>query len=71
MIADTLANHALYPYGAAWERAFAFLQGLDADTPEGRHTIDGDDLFAIVMRYDTTVPEKGMLESHRRLPPGS
>ena len=65
MIVDTLANHALYPLGPAWERAVAFLQGLDADTPEGRYAIDGDALFAIVMRYDTASPESGEFESHR------
>jgi len=65
MIVDTLANHALYPLGPAWERAFAFLQGLDAGTPEGRYAIDGDAIFAIVMRYDTALPQAGRFESHR------
>jgi YhcH/YjgK/YiaL family protein len=65
MIVDTLENHSLYPLGAAWKRAFAFLQTLGPDTPEGRHEIDGDNLFAIVMTYETTTPQKGMLESHR------
>lgn len=65
MIVDTLKNHSLYPFGPAWEHAFAFLEGLAPDTPEGRYTIDGDAIFAIVMSYETSAPEAGVFESHR------
>lgn len=64
MIIDRVENFGQYPFGAAWERAFAFLGTLTPDSPEMRYTIDGDDIFAIVMSYDTTAPETGLFESH-------
>jgi len=66
VIFDTFDNHALYPYGPAWERVFSFLKSLDANTEPGRYEIDGDAIFAIVMCYNTTTPEGSLLESHRR-----
>jgi len=65
MIIDRVENFGLYPFGPAWQRAFAFLKALTPDSPDMRYAIDGDDIFAIVMSYDTALPETGLFESHR------
>ena len=66
MIIDRLSNHTLYSLGDAWNKAFEFLSSLTSETPEGRYVIDGENIFAIVMRYTTTTPENSLLESHRK-----
>lgn len=66
MIIDRLSNHTLYPLGSAWNKAFAFLESLTPDTPEGKYAIEGENIFAIVMCYTTTTPENSLLESHRK-----
>lgn len=65
MIIDKLENFGQYRFGPAWHRAFAFLKTLTPDSPDMKYVIDGDDIFAIVMSYNTTVPEAGVFESHR------
>jgi YhcH/YjgK/YiaL family protein len=65
MIFDRFENASLYPLGPAWQRAVDFLQTLTPDSEEKKYPIDGDDLFAIVMSYDTALPETGVFESHR------
>ncbi|MDD2399724.1 MAG: YhcH/YjgK/YiaL family protein [Sulfurovum sp.] len=65
MIIDRLENKDLYPFGPAWNKAFAFLASLTPQTAEGRYAIKGDDIFAIVMCYTTGTPETSLLESHR------
>ena len=66
MIYDTLENASVYNFGPAFARAAAFIQSLNADTPTGRHEIDGNRLYANVMEYDTenVTPEK--YEVHRK-----
>ena len=66
MIIDRLSNHSLYNFRSAWNKAFAFLESLTPDTPEGKYPIEGEDIFAIVMCYTTTIPENSLLESHRK-----
>lgn len=65
MIIDKLENFEQYHFGSAWQRAFAFLNTLTPDSPDMKYPIDGDDIFAIVMSYNTTAPETGVFESHR------
>jgi len=65
MIIDKVENIEHYHFGTAWQRVFAFLHTLTPNSPEMKYTIDGDDIFAIVMSYDTTTPESGVFESHR------
>jgi YhcH/YjgK/YiaL family protein len=49
--------HPLFP------KAFAFLEGFEKGTPDGRVEIEGDRLFAVVQRYQ---PGSGKLwEAHR------
>ena len=55
---------ALHPLFA---RAFAFLRGTDLKTLEpGRHTIQGDQLFAIVEACAGRARVEAKLECHRR-----
>ncbi len=51
--------------GTAWDRAFEFLAGLDAEAKEGRYELDGDALYAIVERYETRPPGEALPEAHR------
>ena len=66
MIIDTLANAhrytALHPLFAA---AFEYLKNFDPATPDGKHELNGDRLFAAVQRYDTAPASDKAWESHR------
>jgi YhcH/YjgK/YiaL family protein len=66
MIFDQLTNHHLYPLGHAWQEAFEFLAALTPVIADGKHRLRGDDLFAIVMDYQTQPAETAELEAHRR-----
>jgi len=66
MIVDRLQNYRYYPFGKAWQMAFAFLLALPPDAEEKKYPLQGDDLFAIVMRYTTGAAEKAEIESHRK-----
>jgi len=66
MILTTLAEadalSALEPgigTGLRWLRAF------DPAVPDGRHEIDGDDVFALVSTYDTGPATEKRFETHR------
>ena len=68
MIIDQLSNAALYAsLHTGLGKAFRFMQETDlrAITP-GRHTIDGDAVFAIVSDYETVDAAKELLEAHRK-----
>ena len=66
MIFDHLSNHHHYPLGAAWREAFTFLRNATPELADGKHHLRGDELFAIVMGYQTQPVETGELEAHRR-----
>jgi len=66
MIIDRLENWKYYHFGSAWTKAFEFLHTLPADAEEKKYTIQGDDIFAIVMSYDTCAPETSLFESHQK-----
>ena len=68
MILDRIANAASYrklsPRIAA---ALDYLDGTDFDNTEaGRHTLDGDNLFAMVQQYKTRPMSEIIWESHRK-----
>lgn len=67
MILDSLHRAELYhgvvPGMAA---AFEFLRRFDAATPEGRHEIEGERVFALVSRYETAPATGKRFEAHRR-----
>ncbi len=65
MIIDTQKNSQFYNFGSAWERAFEFLNSLSSESEDKKYTLQGDDIFAIVMSYTTTLPKDAMLESHQ------
>ncbi|MBT4838095.1 MAG: YhcH/YjgK/YiaL family protein [Methylococcales bacterium] len=66
MISDQIKNWSLYPLGNAWQQAFTFLQTLPVDAEEKKYAIQGDNIFAIVMSYETRKPENAVLEAHRK-----
>ncbi len=66
MIIDKLENWPLYPFGPAWQKAFEFLATLTPESEEKKYTIQGDDIFAMVMAYETQAPETAILESHQK-----
>ncbi|MDX9755810.1 MAG: YhcH/YjgK/YiaL family protein [bacterium] len=66
MIFDLLENWKIYPYGKAWETAFAFLTTLSPDAEEKRYELQGDDMYAMVQQYETRSLEEAKLEAHRQ-----
>ncbi|MFH0919388.1 MAG: YhcH/YjgK/YiaL family protein [Fibrobacterota bacterium] len=67
MILDTLKNHcryhALHPL---FKAAFEFLESPQSRAlPAGRHAIDGDRLFAVVVRDNGKGPAGARLEIHK------
>lgn len=66
MIFDQLNNAGKYALAAHWQQAFAYLQTLSPDAPEGEFALDGEHLFAKVLSYDTRKADAGKIESHRR-----
>ena len=67
MIVDNISHWKTYNLGPAWEAVFAFLSELTADAEEKEYRIDGDQIFARVMSYETKedFAENAVLESHR------
>jgi biofilm protein TabA len=48
-------------------RAFDHIHQTDfSNTPIGKYTIDGENLFAMVQQYNTKPKEQGFWEAHRR-----
>jgi YhcH/YjgK/YiaL family protein len=67
VILTTLARSA--PYEVLGERMAAGLRWLRAMDPaiaDGRHAIDGDDVFALVSTYDTGPSTEKRFETHVR-----
>lgn len=68
MILDRLENWRRYStLNDGFASAFEFLQRSDlAEMPEGRHPIDGDSVFAIILRADGAGRDKARLEIHKK-----
>ncbi len=68
MIIDTLtASQLLYPLHPSFEQAFTFLRSTDLTTlPNGKISIDGDAIYALVQEYQTKPVDQGKWESHQR-----
>lgn len=68
MIIDHIQNAALYyNLGEGIEQALRFLQNNDLMSLEnGKHSIIGDQVFAIVQEYDTKDATFEKLESHKQ-----
>lgn len=68
MVIDKIENHKLYQsLSPRIAQAFTYLQETDlAAAPTGKHEIDGDNVFAIVMEYETKAPSESKFEGHYR-----
>src|SRR3954470_16939039 len=52
---------------AAWDKAFAYLKNTDLkNLANGKHVIDGDNVYAIVTEAPTKDYDKTAFESHRK-----
>jgi len=66
MILTTLAEADAYaPLHAGIAEGVAWLRAFDPATPDGRHPIAGDDVFALVSSYETGPATEKRFESHR------
>jgi YhcH/YjgK/YiaL family protein len=66
MISDHLSRHALYrSVHPLFAPGFDWLLALDPAIADGRYSIVGDDLFALVQTYETTSPSEKNFEAHR------
>lgn len=66
MVADKIEKWQNYHFGAAWQKAFAFLNMLSPTTNDGKYEIEGEEIFAIVMSYNTILREDAVIESHQK-----
>ena len=66
MIIDSLEHATKYKFGPAWEKTFEFLAKVDPAIEEGKHIIDGDNIFALVSEYKTKPHGEGRFEAHRK-----
>lgn len=64
MILDTLENISLYSKSLPWLKAMEFLNNLEPDCEDGEYEIEGKDVFARVMTYDTKKQEGALPEAH-------
>ena len=67
MIYDSLANASLYRnLGPRFAQAFDFLAEFKVSTPDGRISLDGDNLYALVQSNQTAPAAGKPFESHRQ-----
>ena len=68
MVSDLLTNAHLYTaLGTRIARGLRFLAETDlADLAQGRHELDGQQLYALVSDYAPKPPGEGRWEAHRR-----
>ncbi|MEO7599644.1 MAG: YhcH/YjgK/YiaL family protein [Opitutus sp.] len=66
MIYDNLTHAAIYHgLGPRFQQAFDYLARFDPTNIDGRVTLDGDNLFALVQSYQTAPASTKQFESHR------
>jgi YhcH/YjgK/YiaL family protein len=68
MILDNIKNRSLYAsLGPRFKLAFDFISKTDLQTLSlGKHVIDGDDLFVIIMEYETKDAADCIMENHKK-----
>ncbi len=67
MIADTLPHAARYhPLHPLFRAAFEYLGRFPHGTPDGKHQIDGERMFALPQSYETAPGDEKSFEAHRR-----
>jgi YhcH/YjgK/YiaL family protein len=57
---DFLATHPV------WKQAFDWLKSLSMESADGKFALRGDDMYGLVMRYQTVPTEEARFESHRQ-----
>jgi len=63
MIHDRLGNWPVYFHTAPWRCVFEYLGSLsEASKESARVSLQGDDIYAIIMSYQTCAPEESVLE---------
>jgi YhcH/YjgK/YiaL family protein len=66
VILTTLADSAAYEVlGSRVAAGLAWLRAMDPAVGDGRHVIDGNDVFALVASYQTGPATEKRFESHR------
>lgn len=65
MILDSLDGFDDVGLPRGVREALGFLRGFDPATPDGRYPVWGDDVFALVERYETGPSTEKRFESHR------
>lgn len=67
MILTTLAESDAYEVlGPGIAAGLRWLRTMDPALPDGRHTIDGDDVFALISTYETGPSTEKRFETHVR-----
>lgn len=68
MIIDRIKNADLYTgLHAHFQKAFDFLRRENlADMEDGRHTVCGSEVYALVQTYETLPADEGHHEAHRK-----
>jgi YhcH/YjgK/YiaL family protein len=68
MIIDVIDSYSRYrSLGAEIEKALEYLAVTDFATVEdGKHEIDGDEIYALIMSYDTEPEGARSFEAHRK-----
>jgi YhcH/YjgK/YiaL family protein len=68
MIKDKIKNHHIYRcLGSKFDQAFDYILKTDlSQIPIGKHEIDGEDVFAIVMEYETKDKNESKFEGHHQ-----
>jgi len=62
----TPESHAFLLSNPAWKLAFDWLHTVTPSTPLGITPLQGDDIYANVMKYDTLPAEQCRYETHRK-----
>ncbi len=67
MICDTVgALKSFFTQSCAWQQALEFIAGLTPEIESGKYVIDGDNVFAVVSRYDTRPEDGAEMETHKK-----
>jgi len=62
---DDFESMGLVALGGTVLRSVAWIRNLPADPEEGRYALDGDGLYALVLRYATADVAECRFETHR------
>ncbi len=67
MIYDRFEHAAQYfKEGGPLHKAISYAANLDSSMADGKHEIEGDAIYALVMSYETSPAEKCRFEAHRK-----